>query len=315
MSDSGSPEASRLDALVSSALNIEAMNCVLDSALPGFVVQNASLIRLKPARRAVVQYEFVNPQGIHERCIAKIRAKGLDRRSFETVSWLYQHGFDAQASDGVSVPMALAAIEPLNMVISRMVSGVGVMGDLSSAPRVARALAKLNGTAMLTTREHTIAEEIETLRKGYQSLEEAKPDLASRLQCVLQKLVERLKRFPSPSVLLHRDFYHDQVLCEPDRIWILDLDLAARGPAALDVGNFVGHLIELSIRQQDRATELLDAASKFEHAYRSVRADVSAESIQSFAAATLARHVYLCQRFEDRRAFLPAILERTESML
>ena len=44
--------------------------------------------------------------------------------------------------------------------------------------------------------------------------------------------------------LVHRDFYHDQLLFDAERTWILDLDCAARGDAAMDVGNFVAHLVE-----------------------------------------------------------------------
>lgn len=58
---------------------------------------------------------------------------------------------------------------------------------------------------------------------------------------------------------VHRDFYHDQVLIHGDRLAVLDLDDAAMSEPAVDVANFVAHLMLLSV-QHDRGCEGLQPA-------------------------------------------------------
>jgi thiamine kinase-like enzyme len=52
-----------------------------------------------------------------------------------------------------------------------------------------------------------------------------------------------------PTSLIHRDFYPDQILVDRDRLWLVDLDLCCQGDPALDIGNFIAHITEQSLRQ------------------------------------------------------------------
>lgn len=282
-------------------------------------VHRATLIRHKPGRRCVIAYYVIDEAGESTSWVAKIRAKGLDRHSFELSTWLTNNGFDQSSPDGVSVPRPIAAIPCLNMTILQKVEGgssvtQGVQPQ-SAMEQVARAIAKLNQAQPPINRTHTPQDELNTLKTGYGAIAPDRPELVKRLEVLLSRLEQRLALDESPTVLLHRDFYHDQVVSSPDRLWILDLDLAALGPAALDVGNFIGHLLELAIRNPQRAQALRESAKRLREAYREQVPGVKDSSIQLYVAATLARHVYLCQRFEDRRTFIEPILDAAESHL
>ena len=52
---------------------------------------------------------------------------------------------------------------------------------------------------------------------------------------------------PTPQGI-HRDFYPDQVLIDGDHLYVIDFDLYCMGDPALDIGNFMGHIIEHSLR-------------------------------------------------------------------
>ena len=47
---------------------------------------------------------------------------------------------------------------------------------------------------------------------------------------------------------IHRDFYADQVIVAGPRICLIDFDLYCEGDPALDIGNFLGHIQEQSLR-------------------------------------------------------------------
>lgn len=66
---------------------------------------------------------------------------------------------------------------------------------------------------------------------------------------------------------IHHDFYGDQVIVMGDRLWLLDLDLYCQVHPALDMGNFIAHITEFSLREwgnpaalADRETALTEAA-------------------------------------------------------
>ena len=60
---------------------------------------------------------------------------------------------------------------------------------------------------------------------------------------LMQRVLTELRADPpTDPVLCHRDFHDKQVLLEEGAGMLIDLDLAAAGPPALDVGNILAHL-------------------------------------------------------------------------
>ncbi|MDO5098327.1 MAG: phosphotransferase [Corynebacterium sp.] len=92
---------------------------------------------------------------------------------------------------------------------------------------------------------HGAAEERATLQhwlrqvESYQALTESVFD---GLRGSVEKLATELLRTPDVSMLLHRDLHDKQLLWDGATISVLDLDTAAYGEAALDVGNLLAHV-------------------------------------------------------------------------
>lgn len=84
----------------------------------------------------------------------------------------------------------------------------------------------------------TAADEAATLRSWMAKAQEFGwlPDLPS------ESVIERLMDTPDPQVLLHRDLYDKQLMWDRETLSVLDLDTAARGEAALDIGNVLAHV-------------------------------------------------------------------------
>lgn len=68
------------------------------------------------------------------------------------------------------------------------------------------------------------------------------PALAVRAEQLATTISTELRRGTSPTASLHGDFYADQVLIDADQAMLLDLDNAAQGDPAADLGNFSAHL-------------------------------------------------------------------------
>lgn len=92
---------------------------------------------------------------------------------------------------------------------------------------------------------HGAMEELATLQHwinlvdSYQALPVS---VLNVLRLSVEKLATALKQAPDDSVLLHRDLHDKQLLWDGTTVSILDLDTAAYGEAALDVGNLLAHV-------------------------------------------------------------------------
>jgi aminoglycoside phosphotransferase (APT) family kinase protein len=122
-------------------------------------------------------------------------------------------------------------------------------------------------------------------------------------------------RFASTGI--HRDFYPDQVLVEPEsgRLFLLDFDLYCRGDPALDVGNFIGHLTELSVRQHGKPDAFAEHENAMVDRYGRLAGAEIVPRIRGYAALTLARHLHICTRFPDREPLLGHLIEVARGLL
>jgi aminoglycoside phosphotransferase (APT) family kinase protein len=151
--------------------------------------------------------------------------------------------------------------------------------------RIARALSKLHvqrapdltliGTEALTARVTAIHDLIATIA----------PEHAVRAADLANRLIAGLDE-PQQPVSLHGDFYADQVLLLPDgRIGLIDLDEAAAGDAALDLGNFVAHGIAAGAHATREQIDAVIAALRRGYAASPAALPVPNESaIRRFAA-------------------------------
>ena len=229
------PEAPDVLAGLSDALDPERMRAPLGARPVGI-----ALARLKPGRRALVRYAMPDDRVL----LGKLRAKGIDHYAPRIQAKLRSSGLDG--SDGVGVPPVAGTVDSLALWLQQAVPG-RPLGDMLNNPNsnclsamqgTGRALARLHLTPAQTERRWTHADELAVLEKAVP--EAGYKDILSLAKARLAELP------PTLDVGLHRDFYFDQVLIGPDTVWLVDLDLYARGDAAIDLGNFLAHLDELA---------------------------------------------------------------------
>jgi aminoglycoside phosphotransferase (APT) family kinase protein len=161
-----------------------------------------------------------------------------------------------------------------------------------------------------------MADELAILSARLAAVAEAQPGWRERL-ARLERSCRRVgAAVPEPIPTgVHRDFYHDQVLVDRERLWLLDLDLYCLGDPGLDVGNFVAHLTELALRRHGSAEALADREEAMTERFVELAGGAVRPAIRAYAALTLARHVSISAQLPDRRRHTGAILELCEQRL
>lgn len=285
------------------------------------------VVRHKPGRRCLVEYDVERPRpgAAPERMtlIGKARAKGLDGRGYRTQASLYDAGFGSDSEDGISVPEPVGTVPEFRMWLQRKAPGVPATSLLARpdeavlGQRLATAAHKLHrGGVPPLRRPHGVADELRILRERLPLVARTEPRWEERIQRVLGACERLASSIPKPSPKgIHRDFYPDQVLVDGERLYLLDLDLYCEGDPALDIGNFLGHLEEQSLRTLGDAAALTDCEEALEERFLELSGDVSSDTVRAYTTLTLARHVHISTLFEDRRRFTGALLELCEERL
>ena len=139
-----------------------------------------------------------------------------------------------------------------------------------------------------------------------------------RLETRLTRLLEACARLGTDVAEgetrgIHRDFYPDQVIVDGERLYLVDFDLYCAGDPALDIGNFLGHLTEQSLRVACDPHAFVDREAALEDQFIALAGDHQARArVRVYAALTLVRHIELSTRFTERRAFTDALLSLSE---
>ncbi|WP_197528246.1 phosphotransferase [Posidoniimonas polymericola] len=290
--------------------------------LPGLAIDAAKLVRHKPGRRGIVYYQAASgAEGQASQIVGKTERKPRHHQRLKLQRLLWEADFHDQSADGVSVARPMGGLPQWNMWLQSHVEGLGGWGALdgddapAAARHAARAIAKLHATSLLVDKKHGFAEEAEILSDRLGEAASMAPELSRRIRRVRDHCLEMLAAQPAAnSVLLHRDFYPDQLIYGEGRVTLLDLDLVCHGPAAIDVGNFTGHLVEMAIRTGNPAR--YDAVeSAFVGEYLQTANSASPKAIEATKLATLARHLYISQTRKQRRQFTSDILANCERMM
>lgn len=274
------------------------------------------VLAYKPGRRCLIEYELAS-EGERERglcVIGKIRVNRFGNSGYRQLKALWDAGFDDGSRDGISVPEPLATVPGLCMWLQRKVEGRLATGLLADPPaglaeRIARAVQKLHETAVPIERHHSMADELNILRRCLGTTAAQHPEMAPALHRVLASAV-RVGQSLTPGVPCpsHRDFYSDQLLLTEQRLYLLDFDLFCLADPGLDVGNFLGHLTEHAVRHLGSPSALAHLEHELEDRFVAHAGDEARRAVRVYAALTLARHVYLCTRFIDRAHLLPTLL-------
>lgn len=329
---------------LAAALDLPQAQGQLHRAIPQLCrVTAATLVRHKPGRRALVKYQVETATGPLT-LLGKIRAKGTDRTSYQIQQALWQTGWDADSRDRMSIPEPLGLVPDWHMTLQRQVSGIPLTQLLATdqgiplAERIAALAHKLHRTPVPTTKTHTLGDELSILRDRLPLVAEQYPQWAARIEDILTACDHLAAPFfdpgaraagptasdPLPSTGIHRDFYADQVLVDGDRLWLVDLDLCCQGSPALDIGNFIAHITEQSLREKGDAESWGDRAAALQAAYvgiycgahpREQVAAALAREIDLYAALTLVRHIHISNQIVSRRPYTEALLGLCEARL
>jgi hypothetical protein len=282
--------------------------------------------RYKPGRRCVIEYDIdvERPDAVPEMVtlIGKVRRLRSGKSGYRLLDALRNAGFDDDSRDGISVPEPVGVVPEFRMWLQRKVPGRAA-SDLLAAPggedlvrRIAEAAHKLHRVGVLAKRRHTMADEVRILHERLPSVARSEPRWAGRIERLLDACdclgAGTLK--PEPCGI-HRDFYADQVIVAGPRLCLIDFDLYCEGDPALDIGNFLGHIREQSLRSLGDPEALADLEVAMEERFVELAGEQTRPAVRAYKLLTLARHVHLSTLFPERRSFTGSLLELCEEYL
>lgn len=299
-------------------------------------VRAATLLRHKPGRRALIRYDLDTVNGPLT-LLGKIRAKGTDHTSYTLQNQLWHQGFAADSLDGYSVPAAVGVLPEWRMWLQSWIPGVALTQLLPTAEgvaltrRVATLAHKLHCTPVPTSKHQTLADELCILHERLPRVSQQYPQWQDRITQVLRACDVLVSMQPSPLpvgqaygpcwVGIHRDFYSDQILFDGQRFWLVDLDLYCQGHPALDIGNFIAHITEQSLRQFGDPAAMADQEVTLRETFIDSCADSAAAAtalryeIDRYTVLTLVRHIHISTCIPARNCHTGAILSLCETRL
>ena len=317
---------------LAAALNPEAARHEFKRRLPRLSgdgrlhVKQIRVLRHKPGKRCVVEYGVkIRPtqsEPSSTTIIGKVRARRSGNEAFRQLELIWNAGFAADSADGICVPEPIGVVAEFQMWFQRKVPGLTAT-DLLTGPegvklarRIAEAAHKLHQANLAVEREHTMTDELRILRECLAKVAALRPDWSGRLERLMAG-AERLggSFTPARSCGIHRDFYPAQVIVDDARLCLIDFDLFCWGDPGLDIGNFIGHLLEAGLRVPDSAQAQRAAADALADRFVELTGAAVRRSVEAYTTLTLIRHIYLSTQFSERAHTTEALLDLCEARL
>ena len=289
---------------------------------PELTVERVELIRHKPGRRGLLEYQVSGAGEPTQRILGKLRARGLDRTTYERMLALHAAGFGPDSADGISVPEALGVVPAFRMWLQRRV--VGIPGEVALASeqgpllaqRAAAFVRKLQCSQVRCARVHTMDDELRILHARLDALARQRTGWAPRLGRLLRACdaiggsLPRVRPMPA-----HRDLHPDQLLLDADRLCVLDFDLLCAADPALDVGNFRAHTIELALRLHGDPGAFAVSEHALAERFLEGPDAARASALEVSTTLSLVRHISISTQFTDRLHTTEALLDLCEQRL
>ena len=151
--------------------------------------------------------------------------------------------------DGLHVPRALSYFDSHHLLLLEPITGIS-FSTLESNRRedafylLGKTLRQFHRISPPSSVPESTRLTPAALRQAALVISEARPDAASMVQRLTRQLLAQHEEFSSTeTVLLHGDVHPKNVLLDRDqRLFLLDLDQAAVGPAAVDLGGVIAGL-------------------------------------------------------------------------
>lgn len=282
--------------------------------------------RHKPGRRCLVEYDLEVEHAGAERetltLIGKVRAGRYGMAAYRLLRAFREAGFAEDSPDGICVPEPVGTVSSFRMWLQRKVAGspatdlLAQPGGVALAGRIAEAAHKVHAAGVPCERQHSMAHELRILHRSLEIVAGAQPRWGSRIASLLRACDAVAAAAPETEPRgIHRDFYGDQVVVAGPRLYLIDFDLYCLGDAVLDIGNFLGHVTEQSLRTLGDPGALGTLERALEDRYVELTSEKLRPGIRCYAALTLVRHVYLSTLFPERRPLTASVLELCEDRL
>ncbi len=290
-------------------------------------VQAIRVIRYKPGRRCLIEYDLSSAEEVSSEqeaitLIGKIRSRSSGQSAYRLLKLLWDAGFQSSCFDGISVPKPIGIVPNFRMWMQLKMPGTEATHLLTQAGsellvrQIAEAAHKLHKAGVPTKRSHSMADELRILHEHLPKVAMKYPKWSSRIDRVLDAADRIGMAVPMPEVAgVHRDFYSDQVIVDESRLYLIDFDLYCQGDPGLDIGNFIGHIIEQSIRTFGDPCALQTLEQSMEECFVELSGEKTRIAVQTYATLTLVRHIYLSTLFPERCPFTEVLLEVCEQRL
>lgn len=249
------------------------------------------------------------------------KAAGL----FEELQALEKNGFGATSDNNIRVPHPLA-VTPEGVLWLEAVFDLSLHDLVGTGPYVSACrstglvLQRLHSAKLPNLPTFSVEEAQAQLKTLALETAQIYPVLRESIEGVWQQLETRAPAVAEKeTVPVHRDFYDKQLLVGANRITLLDTDTLALGDPAVDVGNFLAHLVLRGKQNALSEKTTGEARANFLEAYRSGQQVGMSEAFQKrtvwWEAATLLRLACLYSlRPRWRKLALP-LLEQSEKTL
>ncbi len=139
------------------------------------------------------------------------------------------------------------------------------------ARSIGEALARLHDAACTATRTRSVADEQHHLRSVARGLADLLPAQAARLEHLAGAIGDALLKVLTAPVLTHGDFAARQVVFTTSGVALTDLDEAAAGQAAFDIGSFLADIDCQAVCGGTSPPVAAEVVARFLDGYASVR--------------------------------------------
>ncbi len=201
-----------------------------------------------PGARAAFSYEVTSESretGVPElrRFVGKMHAKKPASRLFADAWALWRAG-----KGKLAVAPPVGYIGAVGLTLQEKLDGVRLGGVVEEphfvkrVRRTARVLAAMHRLALPLSTRRKAVEEAATVHRWAGVLTAIRPELASRVDRLRDRLASEIEARTLLSAPIHADFHHTNVLVDGDRVRVIDLDEMAFGDPMVDVGRFMASL-------------------------------------------------------------------------
>jgi hypothetical protein len=254
--------------------------------------------------------------------IGKVRAGHRAKSGYQLLEDFWNAGFADDSEDEISVPKPIGIVPDFQMWLQRKVSGRSATellpgtDGIKLARRIVEAACKIHRAGVRTRRRHTMVDELRILHERLPTVRELEQLMAMRIAAVLEAADRLAAETPDPAPCgIHRDFYPDQVIVDGPRLYLVDFDLYCEGDPSLDIGNFIAHVTEQSLRVFGDPEALSEVEQAIEDRFVELNGEATRAVVRAYTTLTLVRHIYLSTLKPERRPFTTNLLELCEQRL